>query len=171
MHPCLTSTWRSHLYGTNGSSMLSQVVAVFSWWALLAVRWSRLQRALLQSWLVAFGDLPGVFTCTEAGGTGAFIASLYHLHAFANCVTLQTVTMMHKTFHWRVQKASNVLQIWILHRPLQNASSTLEADPTPVMFSRRLPWLCLFSGNDLSHSHAPPICSHFPFFYPLYLCK
>lgn len=28
----------------------------------------------------------------------------------------------------------------------------------PVMFSRRLPRLSLFSGNDLSRSHSPPVC-------------
>lgn len=56
------------------------------------------------------------------------------------------------------------IQIWILYRALQNPSSTSEADPTPAMFSRRLPRLCLFSGNDLSHSHSPPMCSRVPFF-------
>lgn len=58
--------------------------------------------------------------------------------------------------------------IQILYGALQNPSSTSEADPTPVMFSRRLPRLWLFSGNDLSHSHSPPMCSHFPFFFFFY---
>lgn len=31
----------------------------------------------------------------------------------------------------------------------------------PVMFSRRLPRLSLFSGNDLSHSHSPPVCCRY----------
>lgn len=71
--PCLTSTWWSHLYGTNVSWVRRrslQVFAVFSWWALLAVGRSWLQRALPQSWQVFFRDLPSAVRVT--GGTSAW---------------------------------------------------------------------------------------------------
>lgn len=55
------------------------------------------------------------------------------------------------------------IHIWIFYKALQNPSSTSQADLTPAVFFRQLPRLCLFSGNDLSRSHSPPVCFHILF--------